>query len=294
MVRRKAAISTLPWACDALSPATPDAILHVSFDALRDFLRRGFQRHQRGAEAGCNEALWTTDDDACERHPHPRSGPWLAWPPLRIFGEPQVCVRAEAVDGLIQEGNGWCADRGGVYRFTLTVRDGHGAVVGLPLVPRESRVGGVVYRCEGPSDGNGDIRVSADTRTAQAGQSHALVVGLRGIHASVNLRVYEFVQARLVGYSQVQERVRVEVELFRRDAQAFSDLGPWRGYLQLVDGVRVPFLRGHVADVVPVSSGWLPATSPDSLQVRLSFPSSLDRMLIGDIDFPFPAVGTPD
>lgn len=291
MVRRKAAISTLPWACDALSPATSDTGLQATLETLRDFLLRGFHLHQRGVEAGCNEALWNADDDASEQPPDPPPGPWQR---SRILGEPQVTVRAESVDGLIQQGTAWCVDRGGVYRFTLTVSDARGAVVGLPLVPRESRVGGVVYRCEGPSDGNGDIRVSADTRDALTGHSHALVVGLPGIDASVNLKVYEFVQARLVGYTRVQERLRAEVELFRRNAQVFSDLGAWRGYLQLADGAKVPFLRGHVADVVPVSTGWVPVAGSGTLQVRLSFPSSLDRLLTGDIDFAIPAVGTPD
>jgi len=292
MVRRKAATSALPWACDALSPAPSETGLQVSLDAVRDFLRRGFHLHGRGAETGCNEVLWNADDDTGEvRREVP---PATAGPSARLCGEPRVTLRAEAVDGLILQGGTWCADHGGLYRFTLNVRDARGAVVGLPLVPPESRTGGVVYRCEGPSDSNGDIRVSADTRQACLGQPHALVVALPGIDASVNLRVYEFVQARLVGYDQVHERVRAEIELYRRNAQVFSDLGTWRGYVRLPDGATAPFLRGHSPDVVPVSTGWLPAAGPGNLQVRLSFPSSLDRLLTGDVDFAISAPGTAD
>ncbi len=292
MVRCKAATSTLPLACDGLSPTTSDTVLRSSFDALRDFLRRGFHVHRCAAETGCNEALWNADEGAGD--PHPDVPPATAGPALRRCGEPRVTVHAEAVDGLIRQGGTWCVDHGGLYRFTLNVRDARGAAVGLPLVPRESQVGGVVYRCEGPSDGNGDIQVSADTRHACLGQSHALVVTLQGIEACINLKVYEFVEARLVGFAQVQARVRAEIELCRRNAQVFSDQGSWRGYVRLADGVAAPFLRGHAPDVVPVSTGWLPATGPGTLQVRLSFPSSLERLLTGATDFPLPAPGITD
>ncbi|MEE1924926.1 hypothetical protein V0R50_15830 [Pseudomonas sp. 148P] len=292
MVRRKAAISTLPLVCDGLSPPASDTVLRVSLDALRDFLRRGFHLHRCGAETGCNEALWNADEGAGDVHHD--VPPATAGPALRFCGEPRVTVRAEAVDGLIRQGSTWCVDHGGLYRFTLNVRDTGGAAVGLPLVPRESQVGGVVYRCEGPSDGNGDIHVSADTRHACLGQSHALVVALPGIETCINLKVYEFVEVRLVGYAQVQERVRAEIELYRRNAQMFSDLGNWRGYVRLADGVAAPFLCGHSPDVVAVGTGWLPATGAGTLQVRLGFPSSLERLLTGAVDFPIPNLGMTD
>lgn len=272
MVRGKAASSSTSLAY-AASPSL----------AVGQWLPGVLALLRRCTAPGGNQPLWNAD---LERPDGPDSG---VDPHTTGVPPPQLArlrVRAEADAGLIDDGSTYCVDHGGTYHFTLNISDGRGAIVGLPLLPAQTLAGGVVYRCAGPSDGNGDIRISVDTRQARPGQSHALV--LPGLGACVNVKVYEFVQVRLVDFARVGERVKAELELSRRDDRTFSDLGTWRGYVRLGEGPTAPFLRGHSPSRVPVSTGWLPANRAVTLQVRLSFPSSLDRLLVGDVDLLVP------
>jgi|GEM_PF-6258154 len=275
MVRGKAASSSTSLACIGTPPVQAEQWLHSGFDSV-------FALLCRCAAPGCNQALWNTDlEPEATAEPPPQTGALVP-----AGSAPRLKVRAEAAAGLIEDGSTYCVDHGGIYHFTVNLSDAAGAIVGLPLLPQRSWAGGVLYHCDGPSDGNGDIRISADTRAAQPGQSHALV--LPGINASLNVKVYEFVQVRLVTFVQLGERVRAELELLRRDGQAFADLGSWRGHVRVGEGASAPFMRGHAPDSVPVSTGWLPATCPATLQVRLGFPSNLDRLLVGSVDLAIP------
>ncbi|HCN45893.1 MAG TPA: hypothetical protein DIT18_09740, partial [Pseudomonas sp.] len=204
----------------------------------------------------------------------------------KVIGDGVLVAAASDDPGLIVDGTLYIVDQGGTYDLSLVLSDGEGPIAGAVLLPPSIKVEGVEFRCSGPTDASGRTHIEVDTVGASLGATHAIAAMVGNVVRNVRVRVVEMVQTEVDMALNDARQLDATVTFTRREGRSFADVGSWSGYIRIVDGFIAPFAVGHHPQRVTWTREGLDTPVPAVLQVGLSLPTSLRRLLIGDTEFP--------
>jgi len=199
----------------------------------------------------------------------------------RFIDDAALTLSAIDHPGLIELGQGFEADHGDTYGFTLRLSTTEGPLSGVLLRPAQAQVNGMAYSIGAITGANGQTTLSADSSAAVLAQPHGTSIELGPLSVALDLKVKEWAMTEMSISMVGQNEARLSASFSRRDGKRFLVDGfNWTvGFDSLADDYQVtvaPKPDGFSITVnnlrvsVPGSMVYLYYNSPTSARVRFT------------------------